>query len=155
MLRLVLLLPLVMLLPLMPAMADIHVNDPWIKEAPPGVRVMAGYLVLENQGSEPLVLTDVSSPVFERIELHLSVIENDVVRMEAQHAMALKPGDSVSFEPGGYHLMLYDPSEKLGAGEQVELQFGFADGRRLSVTAEVRRDTGGQDTHHHHHHHHH
>lgn len=138
--------------------ADIRISDPWIKEAPPGVRVMAGYLVLENHDNDPIVLTRVSSPTFNRIELHRSVIENDVVRMEAQSQITVDPGDAVSFEPGGYHLMLYDPDNRLTSGELIELHFNFADDREHSVKAEVRRDTGNQDAHHnhgHHHHHHH
>lgn len=148
--------PLLFLLCLpMAVAAELHIDDPWIKEAPPGTRVMAGYLQLENRGTEPQALTSVTSPAFDRIELHRSVIEDDVVRMQSQATVTVSPGDSVTFEPGGYHLMMYDPRDRLTAGEQVELLFGFANGRELRITAEVRRDTGdnGHRDHHHHHHH--
>jgi periplasmic copper chaperone A len=150
-----LLLLLALLYPFAAPAQEVHIIDPWIKEAPPGVRVMAGYLLLENRSSQPCVLTGVRSPAFDRVEIHRSVIEDDVVRMEAQNEMLIAAHDTLAFQPGGYHLMLYDPRDRLTTGEMVELQFKFADGSKLDVTAEVRRETGGRSDHHDHHHHHH
>lgn len=127
-----------------------RVVDPWIRMAPPGAGMMAGYLTLENPGEQPLELVAVSSPVFSSVEVHRTEIVDGVARMIAEPALTVPSGGRAVFEPGGRHLMLHGPARELGEGETVALAFGFADGTRIDVQAPVRRGTGaaGADPHH-------
>ena len=52
----------------------VRVNHVWVREAPPGVEVMAGYFVLENLTNKPLALTETSSPDFGSVMMHESVV---------------------------------------------------------------------------------
>lgn len=50
----------------------------------------------------------------------------------------LQAGESVSFEPGGLHVMLMEPAETLVAGGEAELTVTFVGGDKVSIPAEIR-----------------
>lgn len=130
----------------------VRIHDAWIQEAPPGVDQLGGYLEIHNAGQETRILESVSSPVFKRIEIHRTRIEGDVAKMERKNSLTLSPGQQITFKPGDYHLMLYNPAQPLRVGDRVELTFSFQDRPSVTIEAEVRRANGGAETHHQHHH---
>jgi periplasmic copper chaperone A len=131
--------------------ADLRLLDAWIQEPPPGSRILAGYLTLENTGPESRFLVAVSSPLFSRAELHRTVITDDIARMEAQSRLEIPAGARLTLEPGSHHLMLFDPSAQLETGMQVDITLEFDDQSALTSAVEVRR-FGDADGHAHRHH---
>lgn len=130
--------------------AEVVLLDGWIQEAPPGSRVLAGYLVLENTGPVDRQLVNASSPLFERVEMHRSVIVDDVARMESQSALTVPAGSMLEMRPGDYHLMLFDPDTRLQAGMEVELLLVMDDDSQQRYSIEVKR--AGRKHHEHDHH---
>lgn len=112
----------------------------WIREAPLGVKVLAGYFTLENLTDKPLSLVDVSSPDFGSAMLHQSVTKNGVESMLPVETLAIPAGGSVELQPGGYHVMLMQPKKNLFAGDMVTLMLTFSDKSELAILAPVRRD---------------
>lgn len=47
-------------------------------------------------------------------------------------------GDTVAFEPGGYHVMLLDLAEPLVAGDTFEMDLTFEKAGTVTVEVEVR-----------------
>jgi copper(I)-binding protein len=129
------------------------VRDAWVREAPPGASVLAGYLQLENRGPETLVLVTLGSRDFGRIELHRTLVEEGVARMLPVGQLEIPAGESVVLEPGGMHLMLFNPGRPLQVGDRVEFSIRLANGASHAFEATVRR--GAEDEAHQHHHHHH
>lgn len=121
------------------AHAQMALMDVWIAEPPPGAQTVAGYLTLENSGSQSRFLESVSSPQFARVEIHRTTIVDEVARMKIQTRLEVSAGERLMFEPGGYHLMLIEPGVRLIRGAQVALSFEFDDGFILKHAAEVRR----------------
>ena len=74
-----------------------------------------------------------AQPQLGSVELHESVIEDGVARMVALDELALQPGATVQFAPGGKHLMLMRPGDDLVS---VTLEFHAGDTvvLRVSVT---------------------
>ena len=136
-----------------PAAAELDISQPWVREAPPAARVMAGYLTLSNSGTAAVQVIAVSSPDFATAELHRTVVEDGVARMEPVGQLEIAAGASVSLEPGGLHLMLIDPGQTLQEGDKVTLVLHRADGLCMTVEAPVLRDVSAGDAHQHHHHH--
>lgn len=120
------------------ANGDIQVKDVWVQAAPPGVKVMAAYLEIKNNGKQQQVLTGVSSPAFGKIEIHRSVIQGNVARMEHQKELAIPANASVLLQQGGLHLMLMDVKKPLASGDQVSMTFIFGNGEKITATAIVR-----------------
>jgi periplasmic copper chaperone A len=58
--------------------ASIEVDQPWSTATPPGASVAAGYMTIENTGTEPDVLTGASTPVAGKVEVHQMTMDNGV-----------------------------------------------------------------------------
>ncbi len=130
--------------------SGLQVSEPWVREAPPTSRVLAGYLTLVNTGDNTVTVTAISSPDFKNTEIHRTVIEAGVARMLPVKQLEVPAGGQLMLEPGGHHLMLFDPLRTLTAGETVTLIMHMNNGNQLSATAPVIRKTGEDHSHHHH-----
>jgi len=106
------------------------ISDVVIKKPMPGMMMSAGYFSLNNNTSEPVVITHVTSPQFGSVEMHESVVEDGIARMLKLGELTLPPGSAVDFIPGGKHLMLMRPDENL---DSVTLEFYSGDAVILSV----------------------
>jgi len=105
------------------AAGKLEVRDAWIRAAPPGAMMLAGYAQLRNVGDAPVVVSGASSAAFGDVTLHESVSENGVERMRPLPAIAIAPGGSVALAPGGKHLMLMRPAHPMAAGTSVAIHF--------------------------------
>ncbi len=130
--------------------SGLQVSEPWVREAPPTSRVLAAYLTLVNTGDNTVTVTAISSPDFKNAEIHRTVIEAGVARMLPVKQLEVPAGGQLMLEPGGHHLMLFDPLRTLTAGETVTLIIHMNNGKQLSATAPVIRKTGEDHSHHHH-----
>jgi len=128
---------------------DVVVSQAWIGAAPPTVRVNAGYLRLENKGTRSVILSGAESPRFARIEMHRSEMHNGTYSMHRQYSLVIAEGETLSFAPGGLHLMLFEPSPPPRPKELIPLTLILADGRRVPVKAEVRPPQPGAGHHNH------
>ncbi|HKK05318.1 MAG TPA: copper chaperone PCu(A)C [Gammaproteobacteria bacterium] len=116
----------------------------WVREAPPGMRMLAGYVTLENKTDRAIKITGASSPAFGSVELHRSEVRNGVAHMIKQDHVTIPANGKFSFEPGGYHLMLMQPKHALKAGDSVKMTLRLNDGRTLSFKMPVRKAGAGE-----------
>ena len=124
--------------------------DPWIPAAPPGAPMLAGYMTLLNDGNEAVRIAAVRAEGFRRVELHRSFHEDGVARMRRVDGLVIEPGEAVTLERGGLHLMLMQPLRPPPPGRAVRIE--FLDRRNevlLEVDAEVirRRDRHRREAH--------
>lgn len=129
------------------ASAAVVVHEAWVPEAPPGARVLAAYLDIENASDSTRTLLGVSSGAARAVEIHRSEIDQGMARMRRLEVLELPAGSRTRFAPGGLHLMLLEPVP-LTAGAEVPLTLRLDDGTELAVKARVRaRDQAGHDGH--------
>ena len=95
------------------------VEDAWIREAPPGA-MSAAYATLTNRGRQPLTLDGARSEAFGGAGLHRTIMVDGMARMR-EGTLEIAPGATAALEPGGWHLMLFDPASILKAGDVVML----------------------------------
>ena len=119
---------------------DIQILDPWVQAAPPNVKVLAAYLEIKNNGDKPQILINASSPAFDQVEAHQSVMHGNMVHMEHQKELTIPPHASVVLKPGGMHFMLMDAKKPLNVGDPVPMTLTFKNGVKVAVTATVRSD---------------
>jgi copper(I)-binding protein len=117
--------------------ATLVIEDAWSPQAPPG-RMMAGFMQLDNQGSDAIVLTHGESERFGRVEIHTMSMDEGVMRMRKLDSLEVPAGESVELRPGGLHLMLMQPQGSFEPGDRFELELIDAAGQRWPVTFEVR-----------------
>ena len=138
-------LPAILSLLLLPIAAwsagpSVKASHVWIRQAPPGISVLAGYFLLQDLTDKPLELKSVTSPDFASVEMHRSFVKDGQEQMEPVPGITLPAHGSVEFKPGDYHLMLMQPKRNLFAGDVVTLTLEFSDGSELTLMAPVRRD---------------
>jgi copper(I)-binding protein len=113
------------------------VFDAWIRQAPPGATMMAGYATLKNAGDAPITVLTVQSDAFRMTSLHETIIANDVAKMREVHRLVVPAGGEVQMTPGGRHLMLMQPRHGIVVGDKVEVMFLLADGTRVQTYFDV------------------
>ena len=118
---------------------DVLVESPWVREAPPNAKALAGYVLITNVGKNTQELVAVSSPVFERVEFHVTTFDGGMMRMKHLETLVLKSGELAEFEPGGRHLMLINPKKKLKDGDKVPMTVTLKNGATISFDMQVRR----------------
>ena len=117
----------------------ISVRDAWVRETPPGMTMMAGYMALRNNTSRPQVLVAARSSGFETVMIHRTIVKDGMAGMAHASQIELIPNASLIFAPGGYHLMLMKPKRTLRAGDRVVINLEFRGGLVLPVAFEVRK----------------
>ena len=100
--------------------------------------MLAGYVSLRNAGDAPLTIVGADSAAFRSVSLHESVEEGGVERMHALDRFAIVPGRSVTFAPGGKHLMLIQPARQLKSGDTVRIHIATESGEGASADFIVR-----------------
>ncbi len=122
-----------------PAAEVINVKDAYIRAMPPGQKVSALFLTLENTADTDHALLKASGDVSAAIELHAHTHENGVMKMGQVDQVAIPAGGVTALAPGGYHIMLIGLKKTLKPGDKVALQLTFEDGSMQAIEAEVKR----------------
>ena len=115
----------------------LHIQTPWVRAAPPTVKVLAAYMIIENTSDQEKILTAVTSPAFETVEIHQTVHHEGVMHMQPQKQLEIAPHGKVVLEPGGYHLMLINGKQILKVGDTVQLNLKFSTGEAITITPSV------------------
>jgi copper(I)-binding protein len=119
--------------------AGVSVRDAWIRETPPGMTMLAGYMKMRNNTSRSQFLVAASSSGFESVMIHRTILKDGMAGMVHLSQIELAPNGSLNFAPGGYHLMLMTPKRTLRAGEPVVINLKFRGGLVIPIAFEVRK----------------
>ena len=131
-----LLLILVMLFPAS-AFAELDITDARIKNLPPTVPVRAGYMTIHNPSQVAVSIVAIHSKAFASVEIHRSVMQDGMMRMDLVEALEIDADTSLKLAPGGLHLMMMQPVEATRPGEQIEIILQLSDGSKQSLKMEV------------------
>lgn len=127
----------------------IEIDKPWLPEAAPVARVMAAYMDIRNHGSKTSYITAITSPQFRKVEIHSMMHKNGMMHMEKQDKLAIPAGETVSLQPGGFHMMLFNPKKWYQAGSKITLNITIDNNHTFQVISTVKKDHD-DDNHHHH-----
>jgi copper(I)-binding protein len=123
-----------------PALADVVGSDGWSRATPPGAKEAVGYLVLTNNGDEERKLLKITTSISDEVRIHRSSVSSEgVAQMWPVGFLRLEPGESLRFEPSGYHIMFSGLKKPWKAVDKVPLLLQF-DGfeKAFTVMLEVR-----------------
>jgi copper(I)-binding protein len=143
----------------------VSIDNAWARTSAAGQTTGAVYFDLTVDAADTLLGADVPDSVAQRAEVHevvmsdmaagdmdssTSEMDDDgdmagsddmdmgaMVMQQLTDGLALDAGATVSFEPGGYHVMLFDITEPLEVGDEIELTLEFAAAGSTTVTVEV------------------
>lgn len=116
----------------------VEVVDPYVRAVPPGARATAAFMTLKNDGASPVRLVKAESTAAKSVELHTHIDKGGVMEMRQVPAIEVKAKSETALKPGGFHIMMIDPTASLKPGDKVALTLRFADGSSKQVEAPVK-----------------
>lgn len=119
-----------------PALAKVEAIGGYVRLLPPGAPNTAAFMVLKNEGAEPVTLTAVTSPEAGRAELHTLLHENGVMKMRQVDGIRIPAKGEVALQPGGLHIMLFEVRD-LSQDTAFPLTLTLDDGQTITLRLPV------------------
>lgn len=119
--------------PAFAASSGLSIKNGWIRTIIPS-RPAAGYFTLSNGNDKQQVLVGADSPACGMLMLHQSQQKSGIEHMAMIESVVVPAHGTLTFAPGGYHLMCTSPSKELVKGHSVPVTLHFAD--KSSITAQ-------------------
>ena len=108
------------------SVGKITISKLWSRATPRRARVGAGYLTIRNLGSKPDRLVSGTSEISERVEMHVMRITDGIMRMRRlTNGLEIRPGETIEFKPGGYHLMFVGLKQPIVKGDSFKATLVF------------------------------
>ena len=115
------------------SVGDISVMHPIARESAKMAQSGAGYFDVTNTGSDADTLLAVEAD-YPRVMMHSTVMDGDVAKMEHMMQVPLAPGETVSFAPGGHHVMFMGLGDNpFIAGDEIPATLVFEKAGRLDI----------------------
>ena len=130
------------------ARTTLTVINAWSRELPPTAPVGAAFLTINNPSDQPDRLISATSSIADVTELHAHIHEGDVMRMVKVDGIDVPAHDTLTLEPGGYHVMLIDLKKPLVSGEQLPLTLKFEHAGQVDITVEIKSSDAGTSAEH-------
>jgi hypothetical protein len=117
---------------------DLVISQAWSRATPGGAKVAGGYLTIENKGAAPDRLLTAAADVAGKVELHEMAMSEGVMTMRPlDKGVAIAPGKTVRFAPGGYHIMFVELKNPLKQGDKVPVTLQFEKAGKVQVSLNV------------------
>src|SRR3984885_10181155 len=105
---------------------SIHIAAPWARATPKGAAAGAGYMTVTNKGAAPDRVSCVSDDASAQCQIHSMTMDNGVMKMRpVEGGLEIKPGETVTLAPGGFHIMFLDLQHALEQGHSVKATLKF------------------------------
>ena len=119
-------------------LGPIEITHPWSRATPKGASVGGGYLTVRNTGTTPDRLVSESSDIARSVEFHETSMENGIARMRPlKNGLEIRPGETVEFKPGSYHVMFTGLKKQLSAGDHIKATLTFEQAGKVDIDYDV------------------
>jgi periplasmic copper chaperone A len=98
----------------------------------------AVYLVIDNPTTADDVLLSAASSAADAVELHMSMMDGDVMKMVPQENVPVPAGEQVEFKQGGLHVMLIGLTKDLHPGDHFTVTLNFEKAGDVALDVEVK-----------------
>lgn len=113
---------------------SLKISAPWARATPKGASIGGGYVKIANSGAAPDRLIGGTTDIARGFEIHEMKMEGGVMKMRpVASGVEIKPGQTVEFSPGGYHLMFVGLTKQLMQGEHFKATLIFAKAGKVDV----------------------
>jgi copper(I)-binding protein len=136
------------------AAQTIAVSDGWSR---PAIDTGVVYFTIHNRGRVADRLIEVASPVAQHVEMHrtetvgamggmsmgsstpgMAGMPAGAMEMQRVRAVTIPAGGTVTFAPGGYHVMLIGLHQPLQAGKAFPVRLDFVHAGWIAIRSQVR-----------------
>lgn len=123
--------------PAMASVPGISVSDARVQLPIVTGRPGVAYFTISQASGAPRKIVGVSVELAGKADMHQSMTDGAMASMKPLDQVALEPGKTVKFEPGGNHVMLGDLDPKLRFSDSVRLSVNLDDGSKAEAAAKV------------------
>lgn len=110
------------------------IDHPWTRATPEGAKAGAGYMTITNKGKENDKLTGGTFDGADEVQVHEMKMEGDKMTMrQLKDGLEIKPGDTVTLSPGGYHLMFLGLKKPIAKGANIKGSLSFEKAGNVDV----------------------
>jgi copper(I)-binding protein len=129
---------LAILFVLFPPENKIKVENAWVR---PSLQNMATalYFTVENNSSQADTLYAVDSDISDKIELHETYSEGDMMGMRKVDFIIVDGKSSFEFKPGGYHIMVMKLKKDINNGDKENFILHFKQAGEIKITATAKK----------------
>ncbi len=125
---------------------DLVVEAPWSRASPGGAG--GAFMVIHNAGRQSDRLISAASDMAARVEVHLTVMQDGVMRMRhAEDGVEVPAGGMAELKPGGFHVMLMGLTHPLEEGSSFPVTLVFEKAGEVTVDVQVRAAGAMQHSH--------
>ena len=114
-------------------------ENAWIAEAPPVSKVMVAYVTVKNTGAKAIEIIHAESDLYSSIEFHETIHKDGMARMIRHDSLNISANNKLELKRGGPHLMLFNPTKRLKAGDTVNITFTTNNNTAKTVSVAVKK----------------
>ena len=126
------------------AASAIKIENAWSPEAPPVVKVMAGYMKINNLSNKDIKIKSAKSDLFKKVEIHLTQMKDGMMRMIKQEDLNIEAKGHIELKPGGLHMMLMGKLKPVKTGSIIPVTLTFDNGETININLKVKNDNQPQ-----------
>ena len=113
---------------------NLKISSPWARATPKGASVGGGYMTITNTGTAADHLVGGSTDIARGFEVHEMKMEGGVMKMRpVAGGIEIKPGQSVTLDPSGYHVMFVGLKDQLKQGDHFKATLQFDKAGKVDV----------------------
>jgi hypothetical protein len=121
-------------------LGELEISGGFARATLPNAPVAGGFLSIVNTGAVDDRLVSATTTVSGVTQIHEMKMEGDVMKMaELPDGLPIPAGETVTLQPGGFHLMFMELKEPLVEGTRVPVTLTF----EKAGTVEIMLDVGG------------
>ena len=124
---------------------DLSVSHAWTVEVAALAHAVDVYLTIENRGGAPDRLIAAAVDFADEVEIQAPVVEDGVLKTATVRAVEIAPGQTLTFQPGGVHLVLQSVQRTFEHGQHFDLTLTFERAGSIEVEVEVEEPDHDED----------
>ncbi len=129
--------------------AAVSITDGWVRVYE-GTRevggMTGGFATMTNNTDQEITLVGASSELATMTEVHEVVMIDGEMKMQAKDGgITIAPGETVTLEPGGLHVMLMGLKNALLEGEEVQITLDFEGADDVEVVWPAKASAAGNE----------
>ena len=127
-------------------LGNLAIGHPWARQSPMGADIAAGYLTVENKGSEDDRLVKVTAEIAPVVQLHTMKMDGDIMKMiELPEGIPVPAGQFVELKPKSLHIMFMKLAKPVAEGEMFKGTLTFEKAGTVGVNFEVLAPDAGMN----------
>ena len=103
----------------------LEITTPWARPTANANTPGGVFFTITNHGSKTAKMINAASDIARMTHIHMTRNDGGMMTMDTVDAVSIAAGESLTFAPGGYHIMLMGLSKKLTQGDEFDLTLTF------------------------------